>query len=280
MPPKSLAELITVLVLAPTYGFLATYLCHPGSALAAAGDQETCVALAIVVVFFSSYSLLSLPIPEVTPYGSDDSFSAYSHHYQRLYYQVLLGALLVYAEHGRSTPVLLGLLLPGLYWANFVLLVLQMIGWVSNPFVTALYALEQAEVLLFGGTPRASDLRILVSFMADVILVVIFTHSAVSENSSLTVVYLVAAYVTSKNFLLGLGLKRPFKIENEDQQRQQKQADIVFASLETSLETAEQRQKENQHCAPKTLIFNAVGFVLVLMAALGAQLIYTDEDPA
>jgi len=86
VPPKTtLAELLTVVIVAPLYGFFATYLAHPKTAalsLAVDGDEQTtCAALAIVVVFFSSYSLLSEPIPEVTPYGTDDSFSIFSHHY-------------------------------------------------------------------------------------------------------------------------------------------------------------------------------------------------------
>lgn len=45
------------------------------------GEADLCSMLALVVVFFSSYCLLSAPIPEVTPYGTDDSFSLFSNHY-------------------------------------------------------------------------------------------------------------------------------------------------------------------------------------------------------
>ena len=86
IPPKqTLIELITILILAPLYGFYATYLCHPATALMALpldeDEADLCSILAIVVVFFSSYCLLSAAIPEVTPYGTDDSFSLFSHHY-------------------------------------------------------------------------------------------------------------------------------------------------------------------------------------------------------
>ena len=72
---------------------------------------------------------------------------------------------------------------PGIYWANFFILVLQMIGWLSNPFVTLVYLMEQAEILLFGGTARASDLRILISFAINSLFVIIFTHSDVATDA-------------------------------------------------------------------------------------------------
>ena len=83
-------ELITVILVAPLYGFFVTYMAHPETAALSMNVDEdektTCTVLTIICVLFSSYSLLSQPIPEVTPYGTDDSFSLFSHHYQRCYY--------------------------------------------------------------------------------------------------------------------------------------------------------------------------------------------------
>ena len=74
-----------MIFLAPLYGFFATYLCHPATAEEVYpeddGKKNLCMALALVVVILSSYSLLSQPIPEVTPYGTDDSFGIFSYHY-------------------------------------------------------------------------------------------------------------------------------------------------------------------------------------------------------
>lgn len=91
VPPKTtIAELITILVIAPLYAFFATYLAHPKTSLLGMiidEDEQTKYGILVVmVVLFSSYSLLSQPIPEVSPYGTDDSFSLFSHHYQRCYY--------------------------------------------------------------------------------------------------------------------------------------------------------------------------------------------------
>ena len=108
------------------------------------------------------------------------------------------------------------LFVPGIYWANFFILLLQMIGWLSNPFVTLVYLMEQAEILGFGHTPRASDIRILISFSVHTLFTIIFTHSDVKENADLTLVYALVAYLTSLNYMHTLGLKKPYKIENEE----------------------------------------------------------------
>jgi hypothetical protein len=39
---------------------------------------------------------------------------------------------------------------------------------IGNPFVFLLYLMEQAEIFLFGGSARASDLRILLYLGVDV----------------------------------------------------------------------------------------------------------------
>ena len=82
-----------------------------------------------------------------------------------------------------------------------------MFGWLSNPFVTLIYMMEQAEILLFGGTARASDLRILIGFIVNAALVAVLTHTDVATDASLTIVYALLAFVTSKNYMHTLGLK-------------------------------------------------------------------------
>ena len=58
----------------------------------------------------------------------------------------------------------------------------------------------------------------------------------ISTDENLTVVYAVAAFFLSKNYLHTLGLKQPFKVENEDMIKQRSFADIVFSSLEPNHE--------------------------------------------
>jgi len=50
------------------------------------------------------------------------------------------------------------------YWVNFVVLIMQMLGMLSNPVVSLFWLLEQVDVHVMGSTPRASDARILGSF--------------------------------------------------------------------------------------------------------------------
>ena len=158
------------------------------------------------------------------------------------------------------------------------ILILQMFGWLSNPFVTALYFMEQAEILLFGGTARASDLRILVSFVVNCLFVVIFTHSAIHSDANLTIIYAIVAFILSKNYLHTFGLKKPFKIENEEMARQRTNAEIVFENLEKDPEVDQKKAEERRLCSNKTMIFNAVGFVAVLIAAIVFQVLFIAED--
>ena len=78
----------------------------------------------------------------MTPYGTDDSFSLFSHHYQRIYYQIFISICLLLAEKETENGILMHVWVPGIYWANFLILVAQMIGWLSNPFVTLVYLME------------------------------------------------------------------------------------------------------------------------------------------
>jgi len=83
------------------------------------------VILSLVVIFFSSYSLISAPIPELTPYLTDDSFHLlFSHHLQRVYYTAMLSIWLLIAEKGSENGVVMWLMVPYIYWINFFVLVL------------------------------------------------------------------------------------------------------------------------------------------------------------
>ena len=62
-------------------------------------------------------------------------------------------------------------------------------------------------------------MRILISFAVNSLFVIIFTHTDVATDANLTVVYAAVAYLTSGNYMHTLGLKRPFKIENEEMAR-------------------------------------------------------------
>ena len=69
-----------------------TYMIHPETV----GEDGTILQIATcIVILFSVYSLVSLPIPESTPYPTNDSFSLFSHHYQRIEYSIILGLVLL-----------------------------------------------------------------------------------------------------------------------------------------------------------------------------------------
>jgi len=57
-------------------------------------------------------------------------------------YLIIVSAVLFIVEKGFENAAMINLLLPGLFWANLFILILQMIGWLSNPFVTTIYFME------------------------------------------------------------------------------------------------------------------------------------------
>jgi hypothetical protein len=57
-------------------------------------------------------------------------------------------------------------------WAQVIILVLQVMGMLGNPFVLLLYLMEQCEIYAFGGSARCSDLRIFLYFVVHVAFIV------------------------------------------------------------------------------------------------------------
>ena len=165
---------------------------------------------------------------------------------------------------------------PGIFWANFIILLLQMFGWLSNPFVTLLYMLEQTEILLFGGTARASDLRIIISFVVNATLIAIFTHTDIATDANLTIVYAIAAFLTSKNYMHTLGLKKPLKVNSDTNQKIY--ADIVFANLEPDRDIEDIKRKDSSQCPWDTIAMNVIGFFIVIVATIVMQVLFIEED--
>ena len=106
-----------------------------------------------------------------------------------------------------------------------------MIGVLGNPFVTIVYLLEQIEIFGLGSTSRASDLRIVLSLILNGVFVAISVMIIYRVGSSVGYVIGFLAYLASKNPLFSCGLKAPFKVVNEQLERQKEQADIVFNGL-------------------------------------------------
>ena len=64
--------------------------------------------LTIATVVLSSYSLFSQPIPESTPYLTNDSFSILSSHYQRVGYSLIIAGSVCIAEFSLKNVGTLG----------------------------------------------------------------------------------------------------------------------------------------------------------------------------
>jgi hypothetical protein len=80
---SSILELIFVIMLTGVYSSLQAYFIHYETFyfFVYESSWNICYALTIITIFFSSYSLFSKPIPESTPYLTDDRFSIFSNHY-------------------------------------------------------------------------------------------------------------------------------------------------------------------------------------------------------
>ena len=109
-----------------------------------------------------------------------------------------------------------------------------MVGLLSNPFVTTAWALEQLDVHVLGSTPRASDLRILLSFICNLGAVIACNAPKMHENPSGAIIHITGlSYVFSHNIFKCLGLKKPFTAASESQLTQIAYSNIVFSNVKS-----------------------------------------------
>lgn len=148
---SSLTEVIWVVFLTGIYGSLMTYFIHEQTFVNLNRDSgmnksnSTYYVITIITIVLSSYSLFSKPIPESTPYLTNDNFSILSYHYQRVGYSIIIAGSLCIAEFSsnkNANLLRMGGYVAIAYWANLCFLVMQMIGMLSNPAVTLLWLLE------------------------------------------------------------------------------------------------------------------------------------------
>ena len=227
---QSHIERVFVILLGPLYVALLMVACSKQSFkwVLCPGGFATCghwqgiedqaavlLFLTLLVTLLSSYSLISRPISESTPYATDDSFSLLSHHYQRILYQVILFGIMFTCQQYPQITTFLGINTASfiwIYWANLVCLILQMLGILGNFFVTLAYLGEQMNIFGFGSTSRASDSRIFINVLLNCIFVAILIFlpqkvSFISSNHSKSVLALLLAYLASTNLIFTLGIK-------------------------------------------------------------------------
>lgn len=94
---------------------------------------------------------------------------------------------------------------------------LQVVGMLSHPVVTLSWAIEQANVHVLGGTARASDSRIVLSFLlsAAFLAVPLYLYAEAKDQKLIRLSIVLLAYMSSHNVMCSLGLKKPFKAVNE-----------------------------------------------------------------
>lgn len=114
-----------------------------------------------------------------------------------------------------------------------ILYAVQVLGLLSHPTVLLVYLLEQLSIHLFGTSPRASDSRILIFIVINAGFVAICTFVGLTKLQTI-ILLLALAFISSHNLLFSLGLKKPFRKENERMREQNLYADIVFKSKESN----------------------------------------------
>ncbi len=154
----------------------------------------------------------------------------FSAHYQRVGYSLIIVGCVCIAEFGAVYNGQLNKLqgpFIAAYIINFIVLVLQMFGVLSNPLVTLMWVMEQVDVHALGSTPRASDSRILMSLILNSGIVVAMYF--ISDFSNAIILGVILAWIFSHNFILGLGMVRPHEVINEKLQQQKDYSEIVFS---------------------------------------------------
>ena len=95
-----------------------------------------------------------------------------------------------------------------------IVYLLQALGVLSHPVVTALWAMEQAREHLLGSTARASDARILMFFTLNIGFVILSAILGKGSALSLRLSCALLSFIASHNVFGSIGMKKAFGGEN------------------------------------------------------------------
>ena len=94
-----------------------------------------------------------------------------------------------------------------------------MLGVLGSPVVTLMWAFEQIDIHIFGGTARASDIRIFISTFINAAFIVSIEMEKEYDSSfgykGAIIMQVILAFFSSHNVLLNLGVIKPFRVVNE-----------------------------------------------------------------
>ena len=104
-----------------------------------------------------------------------------------------------------------------------------MFGFIGNPFVTLLYFFEQIDIFIFGGTQRASDIRIIIYFA--------FSCCLIAGAYYTQIYYLVFlfAYLSCFNVFGTVGVKKPFVAASDRSEEKQIAERVYFADVKSPI---------------------------------------------
>ena len=101
-------------------------------------------------------------------------------------------------------------------------------GAVSSFQVTLLWAMEQANLHIFGTTARASDIRIVCAFVVSAAWSYLHYYLAGMDSKYALVSIMAHGWLCSHNWMCTLGLKVPFRGESENLSRERRLIDLVL----------------------------------------------------
>lgn len=223
IPAKtSWLEVLYSALITYAYGALMTYMFHPTTVdywTYNFGQPSTFAVSApyMILVALASYSLFSKQSPEIAIYlDNTEDFDFGSSHYQRAVNYIVLAGIMAILEATRLA--LLASLAAQFYNAFIIMYFLQVFGALSNFWASLMWLLEQVNVHVLGGTARASDARIVLSFIINSGLLAGWTAIAGDSGAKPAILRAIIgahAWINAHNFLFDLGIKKAFEGENE-----------------------------------------------------------------
>ena len=194
------------------------YALHPATLDYFFGADTNSLGIVIVIyicMLNPSYSLFSAHCPESAVYCDNDQELGWgSNHYQRPTYYILIAAALMACEGAEAQLSLSNVVL---IYASFILVYfLQVMGLLSHPIVTIMWAIEQVSMHILGTTARASDARLVLSFILNGIFVGVSLYLGYKYTiQAMLLTMVLTSFLASHNLFGSIGTKRPFKAVNE-----------------------------------------------------------------
>lgn len=124
---------------------------------------------------------------------------------------------------------------------------------------------------MLGTSTRASDSRIFMYFVINLIFVAICYLVGSNDRKLLSILVVALSFLSSHNLLFSLGINKPFRKENERLKEQNIYADIVFKNKSQTSNAKEIEDQKNKRLMLNLVASVVVGIVVVVCAMLFSE---------